>query len=211
MINNLSAREKILLSAFMIVLLVSGFFHFFGLPAYWRYVNSGEELREISNDQQKMQAEEDRIQRELAQLGRVGANWNILRRKYKTGADRGEFVVYLGTLAGSKIKINEIRSNPVVCQNGIFIQPYSIEFNGDYENIIETIKSLEKCDYCVDVKNIKFELPEGDIAVGVENKNAVGENISTAVKSQMPRARMSITGNSVLAGINLEVYFLPDE
>ncbi|KJS14588.1 MAG: hypothetical protein VR69_17005 [Peptococcaceae bacterium BRH_c4b] len=210
MIYNLSSREKILLSAFMIVLLVTGFFHFFGLPAYWRYVNSGEELRDIINDEQKMQAEEDRIQRELAQLGRAGANWKILCKKYKTGVDRGEFVVYLGTLAGSKIKINEIRSNPVVRQNGIFIQPYSIEFNGDYENIIETIKSLEKGDYCVDVKNIKFELPEGDIAVGVENKNAVGENISTAGESIRSQARRSITRNSVLAGIVLEVYFLPD-
>ncbi len=210
MINNLSSREKILLSAFIIVLLVSGFFHFLWLPAYWRYVNSGKELREISNEQQIMQAEKDRIQRELAQLGRAGANWNILRKKYKTGVDRGEFIVYLGTLAGSKIKINEIRSDPAVRQNGIIIQPYSIEFNGNYEDIIETIKSLEKGDYCVDVKNIKFELPEGDIAAGVENINAVEENISTAVESKIPRVRMSITGNTVLAGIAIEVYFLHD-
>lgn len=211
MINNLGSREKILLSAFVILLLVSGFFHFFALPAYWRYVDSGEELRELINEQQKKQAGEERTQREIAQLNSAGANWETLRKEYKTGVDRGELVVYLGALAGGKIKITEIKAYPAVQKKGIIIQPYSLILSGGCEDIIEALKELEQGIYCVDVMNIKFELPEGDTAAGVENINAAGENISIHGAGEISRARAGIAGSSILAGVTLDVYFLPDE
>lgn len=211
MMNNPGLRKRILLSAFMLLLLVSGFFHFFGLPAYRGYVQSGEELRELINGQQKKQAGEERIQREIAQLNSVRANWEALRKEYKTGVDRGAFVVYLGLLAGGKIKITEIKAYPAAQKKGIIIQPYSMMVSGGFADIIEAVRELEQGIYCVDVMNIKFELPEGDTAAGVENINAAGENIAISGAGEIPRVGTSVTGNSVLAGVALDVYFLPDE
>jgi hypothetical protein len=208
MINNLSTREKILISVFIFILLVSVFFHFYGLPVYWRYVSSGEELRELINERQKKLAGEEITRLELVQLGKAGDSWNTLRKNYTTGIDSGEFLVYIGMLAGIKISINQIGSYPCHRQYGIVIQPYSLEISGDYTNIIELLKKLEEGNYCVNVKKINFHLPEGYAAAGVENINAAGEIISGS--GDILKAP-GIAGDNVLAGIDLEVYFLPDD
>lgn len=209
MINNLTGREKVLMAVFLLLLLLSGFFRFFMLPAYWAYRDARDEILDIKNGHKTEKEKDSIISREAALLGKTRADWEELKRRYAISGRQDAFITHLGELAREhNITVSSIGCGRTSVAEGIIIQPFQIKFNGQYKDIIAASGDLEKGNYCLDVKVIKFEQPEGKIPDNVEDNTFISGSLA-----ENPEAvdSFNLIEAPVTAAITVDVYFMPDE
>jgi|AGTN01.1.fsa_nt_gi hypothetical protein len=208
MINHLTSREKILMAVFLSLLLLCGFFHFFMLPGYWKYREARDEMLDMKNSRETEKTRDSAINREAALLGRARADWEEAKTKYAGSGGQDAFIAHLGKLARDHhLTVCGIQCRRASTMDGIIILPVEIKFKGQYDAIIAVSGELERGNYCLEVKSIKFEEAAGDIQDNVENNNF----ISGLAESPEAVNGFNIMEVPVTAGLFINVCFLPVE
>lgn len=200
--NKLSARERMLLTFFLFTLLVSVSFRFLLLPSFAGYIAAKDQLilLKLENSTENIDA---RVVKEAQALDSEKKRWESLIAGFPRKSAGGIFISELGRMsAGKSVIVKSIRSSPAVYKSGIGIQPYSLELQGSYENIICVMKVLGEGGCLVNMKNVKFAAAGGD-----KDNNAVTE----LNDNNYDQSQGNLLTGPVLARLELDVYNLPGD
>ncbi|GBF35395.1 hypothetical protein DCCM_4518 [Desulfocucumis palustris] len=208
MINNPTGREKVLPAVFLFLLPLWIFFHFFMLPGYREYREARNEMQDVKNSRKIENTGDSAINREAALLGKARADWEELKTRYAGSGRQDTLIAHLGKLAREhNLTVHGIGCGRISTIDGIIVQPMEIKFKGRYDDVLAVSGELEKGNYCLEVKSVKFEQPEGNIQDNVENNNS----ISSPAENPEVIDSLNIMEAPVAAGLLINVYFLPDE